>query len=842
MNLNGWSVQYKSSVSGSNSEQWEKLDLTGWIGSEDYYLIRCGAVTNTENVKYNVPEGNQEWEDLLIYNKGFSVVLRNNTELLDENFAGDISERTDYIDCLAAQGNDGNGDQVPLAYEKEYSPIQSKKKSVMRKAFADSDNNSTDVTTVDYSKSVDAANGPHKGTYGGKKTQIITLAPSVGGSALCFSEDGSLGLIPGDVISLGASAETHLTYESSNEAVLSVSADGAVAANKAGKAQIVIRAEEDGTYAAATTTVNIVVSQGFTLKTDGFENGNSVALNKLGSYISGISNPDGGVAEIVSYDKSNNNAWVVNGATGMLDIISLVPVTCNTGTALTATSIDIRNLVETTDNGFSYGDMTSVSVNSDLGIVAVALQDSDYRKDGRVAVLDLNGRLLALLPSGCQPDMVTFTPDGTKILTANEGESREGDPGNPDADPKGSVTIITLNMENIEASSSVNVTFDSFDVQREQLIVNNIILSKDAVPSLDLEPEYIAADNTKAYIALQEANAIAVLNLKTAQYEGIYSLGFKDLCDSKNAVDINDEDGIYKADTYKDTLAAYMPDGIALYQTNGRTYLLTANEGDAREWGDYSNEAKQTLETTSGETVKKVRVIDSSVTDGLPEGKSVMFGGRSFSIYEMTEGGMNQIYESANDFEAKTAECLPSYFNASNDDNDFDSRSKKKGPEPEGLYFIDSASSPSGTPILLAAFEVSGTVAAYSVGSEPAGHTSSGMIKYDAETHWYECKGCGIRMNEEEHKDADRDGVCDICGLKLKEQENQTPEEDNKENPENQIQGTDKNNTTLKQTQRSGNTPKTGDDSDMVLWVSVMGIAVIGAGTVLIIFRRKKYR
>ena len=28
----------------------------------------------------------------------------------------------------------------------------------------------------------------------------------------------------------------------------------------------------------------------------------------------------------------------------------------------------------------------------------------------------------------------------------------------------------------------------------------------------------------------------------------------------------------------------YMPDAIAQYQANGKTYLVTANEGDAREW------------------------------------------------------------------------------------------------------------------------------------------------------------------------------------------------------------------------------------------------------------------
>ncbi|MDO4473149.1 MAG: choice-of-anchor I family protein [Eubacteriales bacterium] len=796
INLTGWSVQYKPSESGVIAGQpntWQKLELTGWIGAEDYYLIRCGAVADTTNVKHIVPEGNQEW-NLSIHNKGFSVVLVNNNTLLDEDFSGNVLERTDhvnnadYVDCLAAQGNDGTDVQAPIAYEGAYEDIQSKKKSIRRTAFADTNDNAADSAPVDYSKTVSADEGPHKGTYGGKLSQTITLGIGI---------TSPVEMNPEDTINLGASAQTALTYESSNEAVASVSSDGTVTAKKGGKAVITITAAEDTTYDSATLTVEICVGQGFTLKMDGFENGNALPLKKLGSYVTGVSNPDGGVAEIVSYDKKNNHAWVVNGATGKLDIISLDPVTGKTGTDLTATSLDVKALVEAKDSTFAYGDMTSVSVNSDLGIVAVALQEADYMKDGKVAILDLDGNLLALLPAGCQPDMVTFTftPDGTKILTANEGEPRYGGLGSTDTDPKGSVTIITLNENDFSTSVSENIYFDEFDSQRGKLVEQGIILAKDVAPSFDLEPEYIAADNTKAYIALQEANAIAVLNLRTKTYEGIYSLGYKDLSDPKNAADVED-DGEYKPDTYVDTVAAYMPDGIALYQAGGTTYLLTANEGDAREWGDYANEAKQKLiKFSDDQETNKVRVIDPAVTDGLPSGKNVMFGGRSFSIYQMTDGGMTQVYDSANDFEKKTADYLPSYFNASNDDNDFDSRSQKKGPEPEsvvvgtvdgtiyafialeriggimvynisdpmnpqyvnyinsrdfaedpseaaanslksdiapeGLYFINSASSPSGTPILLTAFEVSGTMAAYSVGTEPTGNTGTGETPQD---------------------------------------------------------------------------------------------------------------
>ena len=220
-----------------------------------------------------------------------------------------------------------------------------------------------------------------------------------------------------------------------------------------------------------------------------------------------------------------------------------------------------------------------------------------------------------------------------------------------------------------------------------------------------------------------------------------------------------------------------MPDGIAMYEADGKTYLVTANEGDAREWGDeeastdFCNEIKETLTAADGTEAKKVRVIDPEMTDGMPEGKSVLFSSRSFSIYRVDEDGLTQVFDSGKDFEALTARYIPEYFNCSNDDNDYDSRSPKKGPEPENVtvgavngqlyafvgleriggimvYRIDNENAafvnyintrdfsenpgeakpslnsdvaPEGlcfipsSGILLAAFEVSGTVSAYSV-------------------------------------------------------------------------------------------------------------------------------
>lgn len=181
-------------------------------------------------------------------------------------------------------------------------------------------------------------------------------------------------------------------------------------------------------------------------------------------------------------------------------------------------------------------------------------------------------------------------------------------------------------------------------------------LSNPKLYDAGVQPDMVvSADGSKAYVTLQEANAIAVLDVSAKNFTGIYSTGYEDY--SKVAVDLV-EDGEYKPAVYENLLGARMPDGIAIYENAGRTWLLTANEGDAREWGDYCNEAK-----TKDFTGKNIRVIDDAACAGLPEGKSVMFGGRGFAILEVTEDGLKEVYDSGNDFEAITAEALPDYFN-----------------------------------------------------------------------------------------------------------------------------------------------------------------------------------
>lgn len=827
ISLGGYKITYSSNRENSKGKHsgstWQsdgsvetvELPLSGSIPAKTSYLIRC-AEESTAVAVVTLNNADIEWDRIIDNDQSVEIILYNGETKIDA-----VSTRTtDFRDV--GEGTAPATDDI------------SKQKSLRRTNFADTDNNAADFTLLVWNS------------------------------------------LPTD------EAQKQAFIDENRPRSL---ADGVWENSQSGGDE-----EPEGSEPQEP-------EQSATLKTDGFENADSLALQKLGSYVTGVSNKDGGVAEIVAYDAKNNSAWVVNGATGYLDIVSLADITCAVSEKMTAKQLDIKELVKNAAPDFTYGDMTSVSVSSELGIAAVALQDAAYDKKGYAAILTTDGELLAMIPVGNQPDMITFTPDGTKILTANEGEPREGI-GEGVTDPAGSVTVITLNTDNIKESRAVTVGFEAFDTKRAELVANGVILRKDAAPSVDLEPEYIACTDSAAYVSLQEANAIAVLDLNTNTFKGVYSLGYKDLSLEENAVDLI-EDNAYTPKTYNDAVGAYMPDGISVYTVNGQTYILTANEGDAREWGsgaaEYANEKKVTLTATDGTQAKKIRVIDPSVTDGLPEGKNVLFGGRSFSLYKAEENGLTQVYDSANDFEAKTAAYLPEYFNCSNDDNDFDSRSLKKGPEPEsvtvgtvdgkvyaftaleriggimvyditnpasvtyvnyintrdfsenpenaspdntdtalksdiapeGLYFISAEKSPSKTPILLAAFEVSGTVAAYSVGNAPTGHIYGNNLSYDSEGHWQVCEACGETTGKTAH--TFENGVCTVCGA-AQEVKPVVSEQTQENKPAE--------NTAEKEIGKE--LPKTSDSSNVLLWAVIICAAALGAFAAA--GAKKKYR
>ncbi len=483
-------------------------------------------------------------------------------------------------------------------------------------------------------------------------------------------------------------------------------------------------------------------------------------LAELGRFTSGNG------AEIPAYDPGSQRVFVVSGP--VIEILSLANPASPTlvGTISAATLGGVPN---------------SVAVRN--GLVAVAVEATPKTANGNVKFLDVNGTLLNTVTVGAQPDMLTFTPDGTKVVVANEGEPLNFIPGTND--PDGSVSIINLSG-GVMAATVTTATFTAFSktaLRAQGVRIDN----RAATAAQDLEPEYIVVspDSTTAYVSLQENNAIAVVNLNTATVTQILPLGLKDHSLPGNGLDASDQDGRINIQNWP-VFGMYMPDTIALYTVGGQNYIVTANEGDTR--GDAPagqrdeirvGNAGYVLDPTvfpNAATLKQNanlgRLTVSSVDGDLDNNGTIdriqAFGTRSFSIWS-TNG--TRLFDSGDDLEQLTAALTPTLFNANGANNpaQFDSRSDDKGPEPEalavgtvgnrvyafiglergpsgilvyditnpnaaqfvqyirsdldvrpeGMQFIPANQSPNGKALLLVSSEVSNTTAVYQVRDTP---------------------------------------------------------------------------------------------------------------------------
>jgi hypothetical protein len=319
-------------------------------------------------------------------------------------------------------------------------------------------------------------------------------------------------------------------------------------------------------------------------------------------------------------------------------------------------------------------------VKQDPGAVAF------YRAD------DLS--LLEVVPVGALPDMVTFSPNGQYALVANEGEPND----DYSVDPEGSVSVIDL-RRGIARASVRTADFQKYVGKEDALRAQGIrIFGPGANAAQDFEPEYITvADNSRtAWVTLQENNAVAVIDIQHAKVQKLLPLGYKDHSLPGNELDASDKDDSINIASWP-VHGMYLPDTIASYQGHGRTYLVTANEGDSRDYAGFSEEARvadlaldplafpdaATLQEKANlGRLKVTSTLGDADGDGLYE-SLYSFGGRSFSIWDSAG---HQVYDSGADIERITAERLPDDFNSNNDANDsFDSRSDDKGPEPEGV-------------------------------------------------------------------------------------------------------------------------------------------------------------
>lgn len=425
----------------------------------------------------------------------------------------------------------------------------------------------------------------------------------------------------------------------------------------------------------------------------------NLTLGVLGTHRTGQF--DQSAAEIVAFDPGSDRAFVVNAQSGSVDVLDASDPSDPTREA----SISAAGATAADGSTIPAGAVAnSVDVRAD-GLVVVAVESNVKTDHGWLLLVDgtsLERR--GAVRVGAQPDMVTLTPDGRRAVVANEGEPAQ----DYSIDPEGSVAVIDLPADaSVPPQSAVAVAnFHAYESGGTAPLPDGVRVFGPEVNqqfpvSANLEPEYIALDPTgrTAYVTLQENNAFAVVDLASASVTGLLPLGAKDHSVQGQGLDPSDRDGGVKIGTWP-VKGLYMPDTIHSYQAGGRTYLVTADEGDARQWGDYVEPArvkdlgKKGIPSVCADSPAADLRSDAdlgrlnvSTASGLSEDGSCFeqlysFGGRSFSIWS-TDGSL--VFDSGDAFEQITAKAVPGFFNSNHTVSDLEGRSDDKGPEPEAV-------------------------------------------------------------------------------------------------------------------------------------------------------------
>ncbi|MHA3788817.1 choice-of-anchor I family protein [Flavobacterium hauense] len=395
--------------------------------------------------------------------------------------------------------------------------------------------------------------------------------------------------------------------------------------------------------------------------------------------------------EIVVYDATSQKLFTTSAVAGHLDIIDFSDPT----TPVEISSIDMN----------VYGGVTSVAVKN--GLVAVASPNTLEHLDGSVVFFNTDGTFISEVTVGALPDNISFTPDGTKVLTANEGQPNS----DYSIDPEGSVSIIDITggAANLTQANVTTLLFDAYNTPEAEaaLIAAGVRkLKTDSTMSRDFEPEYIttAANSQKAWVTLQENNAIAEINLVNNTITDVWALGTKDVGAMGNGFDISDNNNEILIANWP-IKAYYMPDGAATYAVNGTNYIVTANEGDEKEYTGFVERttvgaASYVLDEMAypqGAMLKKsynagrfrVTAFDGKTDAGTAYDQMYALGSRSFSIFNADTKEI--VYDSGDDFEMYTAltPSISALFNSDHEDNSPKSRSRAKGPEPEGVTLAE---------------------------------------------------------------------------------------------------------------------------------------------------------
>ncbi|WP_394193841.1 choice-of-anchor I family protein [Pseudoalteromonas atlantica] len=462
---------------------------------------------------------------------------------------------------------------------------------------------------------------------------------------------------------------------------------------------------------------------------DGADANSNLNINLVGRAVLNAQSPEG-AAEIVAYQKSKKWIYAIN-SSGDAAVVNIIPADSFDTAALVKDNEGIVNTTNLTTaitlslNENTPGDANSIAIDSNNELLAVAMAAKNVGESGQIAFYDISGGspvFIKNVTAGFLPDMVTFSHDGTKVVVANEGEPN----GDYSIDPEGSISIINV-VDGVIEDTATSIGFTAYNNQQTELEAKGLVFANptgrtingnliSTTVAMDLEPEYvsISKDNKYAYVSIQENNALAIVNLEDNSLE-LKGLGFKDW--SNLQIDASDKDGGVNFKSYPNLYGMYQPDTISSFSWKGAKFIVSANEGDAREYFfDVTDEADCTakggldydeddgclayIDESRVEDLtlaanfdylnnddndigrlKVTTVKGDTNNDGQYEALYA-YGARSFTIWD--SNGL-VVFDSGDSIGRITASVHGEAFNNNEDENEGDTRSDDKGAEPEAL-------------------------------------------------------------------------------------------------------------------------------------------------------------
>lgn len=350
--------------------------------------------------------------------------------------------------------------------------------------------------------------------------------------------------------------------------------------------------------------------------------------------------PDGAGFEIPAYDSATRVVWA----------------TRTDGPRLTRIGLDDLGapvILGDVDLGTHGGAVTSVAAHR--GLIAATVLANPTTDDGTLVLLDPFGLELTTVRVGAHPDMVAFTPDGSRLIVANEGEPAAG------IDPPGSVTVIDLDRgaEGVSISGAATLMLGDPGASPEGADWFTPIGS---TPPAMIEPEYAAVspDGSMAYVTCQENNGVAVIDLGASppRVVRLVDLGLMDHAEPSRWIDTADDGRLEPAPSAWRSLP--QPDGIAAIAVGGSWVLVTADEGDPSErW-------------RSAGMIGGVEGVLSA------EGTAAVFGSRAVSIWSPGVVRVDSLVSPA-------TRWLLEHGGPLGRAEAIDRRSDRRGEEPEGV-------------------------------------------------------------------------------------------------------------------------------------------------------------